>query len=140
MKVIMTGVYDFEVADNIIAVLKKNAMTTAQIADLLQTRCDWSLKKLNESGAIRFSGRKDCLWIVTGKVFRGTCTRCTRNELIWRINDAGLCHKCRNGGFEPSVLKDSMYKDFDKAKPFNRLLQLPFGLDSKRYVECLNTR
>ncbi|ANS86960.1 hypothetical protein VSVS12_03251 [Vibrio scophthalmi] len=138
MKMLMTGVYDLETADVIIEALKKNPMTTAELNVLLDIRCDWSLKKLNEYGAIQYSGRKECRWIVTGRSFRGTCSKCSRNELIWRINDACLCHKCRNGGFEPRALKETMYKEFDRAKPFNRLLQLPFGLDSKHYVECLS--
>ncbi|MBE8578685.1 hypothetical protein [Vibrio sp. OPT18] len=140
MRMLMTGVFIRETPDLIIEALKKKPMTTKELTEQLNAPCSWSLKQLAEVGAIKFSGQKERVWFVTGGSFRGICGSCSRNEFMWRIDASNLCHKCREGNDGPGLLKGGVYKDFDVAMPFNRVLRLPFGLDSKRYAECLNTR
>ncbi|EMD1175024.1 hypothetical protein VP758_001540 [Vibrio harveyi] len=141
MKRFIPSVMKEEVEDLVMAQLYLGPKRRKELDEVIGKQTKNALVRLKDCGAIELTGNQRSTWQVTGKSYRETCLNCSGSVFVWRTDVLGICHTCRqiqNTASGASKTNKEMYREFDDAAPFNKVLRLPFGLSPAHYEACLN--
>lgn len=153
------------VVELIVDVIEENGpLARADIQDKLKGKHNLTnsaigsaIHKMKKANVLKMTGNPNQrpLYDLTDTPCFSQCDQCGKPHPVWvmkkksiaiggaRVEQLNLCSVCRSEEVkkirrqEKVLGADHLFKEFDEAKPFNKLLRLPFGLPSKRYMECL---
>ncbi|RYU41310.1 hypothetical protein ERW49_18700 [Aliivibrio finisterrensis] len=146
------------------AITENGPLARVDIQDLLKGKHSLTnsaigsaIHKMKKANALKMIGNSNQrpLYDLTDTPCFSQCDQCNKHRPIWvmkkksvsigngKSKQLDVCSVCRNEEVKKRTRKekipgvDNLFKEFDEATPFNKLLRLPFGLPSQRYAECL---